>query len=148
MGVEVGRMWKFYRRIQAADPEEKHWNPGDFTQTVLEDTQVQSVFPISRHCFPSSHSLAVQSYFRWELTGSSDSSIIHKKKYRVLKFQFKQNKILDHVLVGEALSLQKDNGSRDIIYATTATLSSYCIKKVGQRALACLHFLSKFKLSS
>ena len=30
-------------------------------------------------------------------------------------------------------------GSRDIIYATTATLSSYCIKKVGHRAL---HFLS------
>ena len=72
----------------------------------------------------------------------------NKIKRTVFKFQFKQSKILDHVLLREALSLQKGNGSRDIIYATTATLSSYCIKKVGHRALACLHFLSKFKLFS
>lgn len=56
MGVEDGRMWKFYKSIQATDPAEKHWVPGDFTQIILADSQVQlELFPLSCHCFPSSH---------------------------------------------------------------------------------------------
>lgn len=61
MGVEDGRMWKFYKSIQATDPVEKHWVPGDFTQIILADSQVQLECFLSCHCFPSSHSLTSHS---------------------------------------------------------------------------------------
>lgn len=41
MEVEDGRIWKFDNAIQAADPEEEHWDPGDFTQMALARSQVQ-----------------------------------------------------------------------------------------------------------